>query len=121
MSPAAGVPEDERSCFRCGCRRVHPGARGGKPRPPVPYTKDLLGDDFRTARQAVFPGDKRQVQDFRRSGAIETVAGQATGAELAAKMANSIDSNRQLQETYTPHTALLVRMADHHGSAAAAG
>ena len=28
-------------------------------------------------------------------------------------MANSIDSNRHLQETYTPHTALLVRMADH--------
>lgn len=93
-------------------RGSKPGPRGGKPRPPVPYTKDTLGDDMRAVRNAMFPGDKRQLQDFRRSGAIETVAGVVDPAHLAGKMANSIDTNRELQSTYTPHTATVVRLAD---------
>lgn len=93
-------------------RGGQPGPKGGRPRPPVPYTKDTLGDDFRVVREAVFPGDTRTIMDFRRSGAIETIAGGASSEILAGKMANSIDSNRELQETYTPHTASLVRLAD---------
>lgn len=93
-------------------RGGQPGPKGGRPRPPVPYSKDQLGDDFRELREALFPGDTRTIQDFRRSGAMEVVAGEGDGAVLASKMANSIDSNRELQATYTPHTATLVRMAD---------
>ena len=33
-------------------------------------------------------------------------------AAFAGTMANSIDTNRDLQETYQPHTATLVRLAD---------
>ncbi len=93
-------------------RGAAPGPRGGRPRAPAPYTKNTLGDDFRTVRSAVFPGEKRQVQDFRRSGAIEATAGRVDPAALAGKMANTIDSNRELQRTYTPHNATLVRLAD---------
>jgi hypothetical protein len=37
--------------------------------------------------------------DFRRSGAVEGIAGEATLEVMAAKMANSIDENRELQKT----------------------
>ena len=89
-----------------------PGPNGGRPRAPVRYTKDTLGDDFRDVRKVAFPGDKRTIADFRRSGAVESTAGQVDPAALAAKMANSIDTNRELQKVYQPHTAALVRIAD---------
>lgn len=89
-----------------------PGPKGGRPRPPAAYTSDTLGDDFRAVREAEFPGDKRTLMDFRRSGAVEATAGEVNPAALAAKMANSIDSNKMLQATYQPHTASLVRLAD---------
>lgn len=93
-------------------RGHEPGPSGGKPRPPVPYTKDTLGDDFRVIRNEVFPGDRRQLMDFRRSGAVEATAGGVDPAALAGKMANSIDQNKELQATYLPHNATLVRLAD---------
>jgi GNAT superfamily N-acetyltransferase len=93
-------------------RGGEPGPKGGRPRPPAPYTKDTLSKDFRIVREAAFPGDKRQVMDFRRSGAIEATAGQVDPAALAGKMANSIDSNRELQATYQPSHKAVVRLAD---------
>ena len=51
-------------------RGGEPGSKGGRPWPPVPYTADTLGDDFRAVRGKEFPGDKRQLMDFRRSGAV---------------------------------------------------
>lgn len=93
-------------------RGGQPGPKGGRPRPPAPYTKDTLGDDFRVVREAEFPGDKRKVMDFRRSGAVEATAGQVDPAALAGKMANTIDQNKELQATYLPHNATLVRLAD---------
>lgn len=93
-------------------RGGQPGPKGGRPRPPAPYTKDTFGDDFRVVRAAEFPGDKRKIMDFRRSGAVEAMAGNVDPAVLAAKMANSIDQNRELQKTYLPHNATLVRLAD---------
>lgn len=89
-----------------------PGARGGKPVLPRPYTKDTLGDDFRAVREAEFPGDKRTIMDFRRSGAVEATAGQVDQNALAGKMANSIDTNRALQATYQPNSEAVVRLAD---------
>lgn len=88
------------------------GPKGGRPRPPVPYTADTLGDDFREVREREFPGDTRTVSDFRRSGAIEATAGEVNPAALAGKMANTIDQSRELQATYQPHNATLVRLAD---------
>jgi hypothetical protein len=48
-----------------------------------------LADDFRTVRQAVFPGDKRRFMDMRRSGTLEAIAGGAEGFGLAAQIAKS--------------------------------
>jgi hypothetical protein len=93
-------------------RGGQPGPKGGRPRPPVPYTKDTLGDDFRAVREAEFKGDLRRISDFRRSGAVEAVAGKVDPAALAAKMANTIDESRELQQTYLPHQAAVVRLAD---------
>lgn len=89
-----------------------PGPKGGRPRPPAPYTKDTLSKDFRAVRDAEFKGDQRKVMDFRRSGAVEATAGQVDPAALAGKMANSIDSNRELQKTYLPAQTAVVRLAD---------
>lgn len=76
------------------------------------YTKDKLAADFRAVRQAEFPGDRRKLMDFRRSGAVEATAGSVDPAALAGKMANSIDTNKELQATYLPHNATLVKLAD---------
>lgn len=76
------------------------------------YTADTLGDDFRTIRSLVFPGDKRMLLDIRRSGAVEALAGDADPAAMSAKMGNTIDHNRMLQETYLPRKATTVRLAD---------
>jgi hypothetical protein len=76
------------------------------------YQPGMLDDDFATIRALEFPGDRRTIADFRRSGAVEAVAGGVDPAALAGKMANSIDKSRELQATYTPHTAQLVRLAD---------
>ena len=77
-----------------------------------PYSKDTLGDDFRDIRNKVFPGDTRRIMDIRRSGAIEAAAGQADLAVLAARMDNSIDTSKALQNTYLPKRAATVRLAD---------
>ena len=76
------------------------------------YTADTLGDDFRIVRAAAYPNDTRQLLDIRRSGAVEALAGEVDPAILAAKMGNSIDRNKQLQETYLPRRAGTVRLAD---------
>lgn len=93
-------------------RGGEPGSKGGRPRPPVPYQKDKLAADFRLVREAEFPGDTRQIMDFRRSGTVEATAGEVDLKALAGKLANSIDRNKALQDTYMPHTASLVRLAD---------
>ena len=89
-----------------------PAETGGKPRVGVTYRADVLGRHFRVVREATFSGDRRQLLDFRRSGAVEAKAGQVDPAALADKMANSIDKNRGLQDTYLPPSATVVRIAD---------
>lgn len=100
-------------------RGSEPGPKGGRPQKPALYTKDTLSKDFRAVRAAEFPAEeklpkeqRRKVMDFRRSGAVEATAGQVDPAALAGKMANSIDTNRVLQETYQPNHAAVVRLAD---------
>jgi hypothetical protein len=63
-------------------------------------------------RAAEFPGDKRKIMDFRRSGSVEGIAGKVAPEVLAAKMANTIDQNKELQATYLPNQISVVRLAD---------
>jgi len=51
-----------------------------------PYSKDTLGDDFKAVRELVFGnGETRQLADFRRSGTVEALAGDATPEKLAVE------------------------------------
>lgn len=93
-------------------RGAEPGPKGGRPRAPVPYTKDTLSKDFRKVLALVMPGEDRKVMDFRRSGAIEAVAGDVDMAALASKMGNSIATNKKLQQAYLPQQAAIVNLAD---------
>jgi len=77
------------------------------------YSKDTLGDDFRTVRAALMPGDTRMLgHDFRRSGTVEAFAGDASPASVSAKMGNSIDQSSELQRTYNPVNRASVALAD---------
>lgn len=72
-------------------------------------SKDTFGDDFRAVRAIAFPGDARQFLDIRRSGNVEADAAGADKAAMAQILANTIDSNRFLDETYTPPTVAKAR------------
>jgi hypothetical protein len=91
---------------------LHADAPIFRNRSGAPYSKDTLGDDFRVVREMVFPNDTRRLQDIGRSGTIEAVAGEVDPAALAAKMGNTIDRNRRLQETFLPKRTVTVRLAD---------
>jgi integrase len=69
----------------------------------APYTKDTLGDDFRTVRGAAFgERDRRTLADFRRSGAVEAIVGGARAEELAHAMGNTLGASNALFATYVP-------------------
>jgi hypothetical protein len=88
-------------------------AKGGRPWPPRPYTSDRLGIDFRHIRALVFgPNDERQIQDMRRSGAVEAMRGDATPSKLSAKMANTLSASNRLHRTYVPVDVAAVRDVD---------
>ena len=87
-------------------------ARIFRTRSGTPYTKDKLGQDFRTLRDDLFPGDTRKLMDMRRSGAVEAQAGEVQAETLSAKMGNSIAQSQKLQDTYLPGRVATVRLAD---------
>jgi hypothetical protein len=90
-----------------------PTVRGGRPWPPRPYSSDRLGVDFRHIRTLVFgAADERQIQDMRRSGAVEAVRGDAAPTKLSTKMANTIASSNRLHRTYIPVDVATVRDVD---------
>lgn len=76
------------------------------------YSRFTLPDDFKAVRDRLFPGDKRTLADMRRSGAVEANAGGASTAQVAAKMANTIDTSNALHRTYLPVDLESVRAAD---------
>ena len=87
--------------------------KGGRLLPPVPYTKGVLARHFRKIREAEFgPDEKRQFQDLRRSGTVEAFAGGAQPVAVSRKMANTLDHATELQETYNPSHASVVRTVD---------
>jgi hypothetical protein len=88
-------------------------AKGGRPWPPRPYMSDRLGIDFRHIRVLVFgPDDDRQIQDMRRSGAVEASRGKAAPIELSAKMANTLSASNRLHKVYNPVDVATVRNVD---------
>jgi hypothetical protein len=86
-----------------------------------PYTKDKLGDDFRTVRAALYgAAEERTMADFRRSGAVEAIAGSVQPAHLSHTMGNSLDRCHKLFKTYCPVNVVslrAVREAREAGSA----
>jgi hypothetical protein len=93
-----------------------PGPKGGRRWLPQAYSKDKLGRDFRLIVAAEFPGDTRKLADFRRSGAKEAQLGEVAAGALGRKMANNIETDQKLRDTYLPPSrqdASLVRLADH--------
>lgn len=77
------------------------------------YSKDTLGDDFRTVRAMVFGMDEhRTLADFRRSGAVEAIRGGVEAEQLAAKMANDLDTSKALHKTYAPVDLATARKVD---------
>jgi hypothetical protein len=69
-----------------------------------------FGDDFRAVRRAEFgERDKRTLADFRRSGAVEAIAGDATAEQLAHAMGNTLSSSNALFATYVPVNLATIR------------
>jgi len=84
--------------------------KGGRPWPGRPYTKDLLAEEFRAVRTAVFgAGEKRQLLDFRRSGAVEAIAGGAKAEMLSHAMGNTLSTSNALYQTYVPVNMTSIR------------
>lgn len=77
-----------------------------------PYRDDALADDFAAIREKVFPGDRRQLRDMRRSGAVEVIVGGGRAEHLASKLANSVDESGRLWRTYVPVDKAAVAAAD---------
>jgi integrase len=75
----------------------------GRPWQPRPYKGDRLGRDFRIIRTAEFgESENRTLADFRRSTAVEAIAGEATPAALAHAMGNTLSASNSLFATYCP-------------------
>jgi hypothetical protein len=76
-----------------------------------PYSKDTLGDDFRDVRAAEFgPLERRMLgHDFRRSGAVEAIAGEAKTEALAHAMGNTLSASNALFATYVPVNAVTLK------------
>ena len=78
-------------------------AEGGRPWQPRPYTSDRLSEDFRVIRAAEFgERETRTLADFRRSTAVEAIAGDTTPAALAHAMGNTLSTSNALFATYCP-------------------
>jgi hypothetical protein len=68
------------------------------------YSSDTLGDDFWAVRMAEFgPADNRTIgHDFRRTGAVEAIAGGANAEQLSHAMGNTLSASNSLYATYCP-------------------
>ena len=68
------------------------------------YSVDTLGDDFRDVRTIEFgPLERRTIgHDFRRTGAVEAIAGGAKAEQVAHAMGNTLSASNALFATYVP-------------------
>lgn len=84
-------------------RGFMPTGKGGRPRSPAPMSKNKMVDDFQVVRAAEFgAGERRQMQDMRRSGAVEAISGGAGAEQLSHAMGNTLSASNQLFKTYVP-------------------
>lgn len=72
-------------------------------------TKDTFAGDFRDVRSFMFPGDKRQLLDIRRSANVEADAAGADKKTMGELLANGLADSKFLDETYTPPTVAKAR------------
>lgn len=80
-----------------------PAGKGGRPYAPAPMSKNKMVDDFQIVRAAEFGGaERRQMQDMRRSGAVEAISGGAGAEQLSHAMGNTLSASNQLFKTYVP-------------------
>lgn len=69
------------------------------------YTSNRFSVEFSIIRKLAFgDNEDRKFMDIRRSGNMEADIGGATKEERAAVMANSLDKDSRLDQTYTPAT-----------------
>ena len=75
------------------------------------YKKDTMSHDFAKVRAAEFGEAERRMlgHDFRRSGAVEAITGEATPAAVAHAMGNTLSASNQLFATYVPVNATTIR------------
>jgi hypothetical protein len=86
---------------------------GGRHVLPRPCTKSSLNQDFAAVRELAFgKSEKRQLQDMRRSGAVEGDAGGGSVEDQSNKMANTLDRNKRLRQTYNPVNVASARRFD---------
>jgi hypothetical protein len=72
------------------------GPKGGRLWLPQPHTKNTLSKDFRPVRVAIEQEDGRQIQDMRRSGAVEGMAGGAKASDISNKVSNKLMASTRL-------------------------
>jgi hypothetical protein len=65
--------------------------------------------------------EKRTLADFRRSGGIEAVAGEAPATALAQTMGNTLDRCHDLFRTYCPVNVVSLDIVARPGSAGRSG
>jgi hypothetical protein len=86
---------------------------GGNHVPARPYTKSSLVQDFAKVRELAFgPEEDRKLSDMRRSGGVEGDAGGALVEDQSNKLANTVDRNKRLRQTYSPVNVGSVRRFD---------
>lgn len=74
------------------------------------YTKARFGSDFAKVRLLAFgDSEKRQFQDLRRSGNVEADLGGASADDRAEILANALNKDDFLEQTYTPPTVAKAR------------
>lgn len=92
---------------------IAPAAPIFRNRSGKPYSKNALGDDFKTVREMVFGSEEtRQLADFRRSGTVEARRGGASNETIGDKLANDFASSANLRKTYAPVDLATVRQVD---------
>jgi hypothetical protein len=76
-----------------------------------PYSSDRLNRDFAIVREAEFGKEELRTfgHDFRRSGAVEAIAGDATAEAVAHAMGNTLSASNFLFATYVPVNAATIR------------
>lgn len=89
-----------------------PAARIFMTRRGAAYAKNSLAKDFRHIRKLVVPGDMRQLQDMRRTGAVEAQSGGADLSVISQKMANTVAPSAHLQRTHLPVNQAAVALAN---------